>query len=59
MKKYKPWPEDDVLTPGIYLLENEIEVICRSSKDSYAEIELKPLTELAKEVIMGFLQEFK
>ena len=44
LSKYKPWPEDDDLKPGLYLLpSNEnFEVIVKSSSDGMCQAEIRP-----------------
>jgi len=44
VSKYKPWPEDDDLKPGLYILpSNEnFEVIVKSSSDGLAQAEIRP-----------------
>lgn len=44
MSKYKPWPEDDDLKPGLYILpSNEnFEVIVKSSSDGMCQAEIRP-----------------
>ena len=43
LSKYKPWPEDDDLKPGLYLLpSNEnFEVIVKSSSDGLCHAEIR------------------